>query len=181
MVQKELIISCAQGDRKAQREVYERLASKLYASTLKYAPNQEDAQDILQDSFITIFKKIGQFSHKGSFEGWCKRIAINEALKRYRGTKIYKLEDEEQIKDVELEVEDDESLTMDELLGMIQKLPDRYRMVFTLYSLDGYSHKDIAQMMEITVGTSKSNLARARFHLKDMIEKWRENNNHNAS
>jgi len=117
---------------------------------------------------VTIFKKISQYKHKGSFEGWLKRITINTALQRYRNKGIYEIINEEHIEDTSIDIDNDE-VSIDFLLTIIQKLPDRYRMVFNLYALDGYSHKEIAAMLDITTGTTKSNLARARMILKDKI------------
>lgn len=173
----ELIRSCLAGDSGAQKNLYNRFSSQLYGCCLRYASGYDDAQDILQDSFITIFEKLDQFNFKGSFEGWCKRITINTALMRYRGTKVYDLINEENLEsEDDNTVDDDDTVTMDILLKMIHELPDRYRMCFTMYAIDGYSHKEIAAMMEINEGTSKSNLARARQHLKIAINKHRLNN-----
>lgn len=180
MVLKELINECRNNNRKAQKELYDRFSSNLFASCLKYAPNYEEAQDILQDTFITIFKKIDQFKDEGSFEGWCRRIAVNTALQHYRKKKVFNLVNENQIKDEEV-IEETDDIDLKNLLAMVQQLPDRYRMVFSMYVLDGYAHKEIAKSMNITEGTSKSNLARARQHLKEMINTWRSNNNSNAS
>ncbi len=107
---------------------------------------------------MTIFKKIEQYKNKGSFEGWIKRITINTALQRYREKGVFEIINEENIEDVSVEI-DDNDISIDFLLKIIQELPDRYRLVFNLYVLDGYSHKDIAKMLNITTGTSKSNLA----------------------
>lgn len=182
MVLDELIHKCKDNNRKAQKEIYDRLSTTLYTSCLKYARNREDAQDILQDAFITIFKKIDQFNHKGSFEGWCRRIAVNTALMKYRGAKVVNLVHEEQIKDEALDIQEEvQELDLNILLQMVQELPDRYRMVFSLYVLDDYSHKEIAQMLNISEGTSKSNLARARYNLKEAIQQWRNNLNADAS
>jgi len=109
------------------------------------------------------------FVSKGSFEGWLKRIAINTALQRYRKPGVYSLVNEENIKEVEVEVEED-TIPLDYLLTIIQELPDRYRMVFNLYVMDGYSHREISELLTISQGTSKSNLARARVILKEKIE-----------
>ncbi len=181
MIQISLIEACCSNDRKAQRDVYNILSGKLYSSSLKYASSNEDAQDILQDAFITIFKKIHQFNHNGSFEGWCRRIVINTALARYRSNKI-KTVDEDRIRNLEVDVEVDEveDISLKELLSLIQELPDRYRLVFSLYTLDGYSHQEIAEVMKISVGTSKSNLSRARLILQDKINTWRQINKSNA-
>jgi RNA polymerase sigma factor (sigma-70 family) len=165
-----LIKKCVQNDRKAQAEVYQIYSGKLFAVCLKYSPNYQEAQDNLQDGFITIFEKIEQFNHKGSFEGWMKRIIINSALQKYRQKNILTLVKDE-IPDVIESVEvNEEKISMDFLLEKIQKLPDKYRMVFNLYILDGYSHKEISKELNISVGTSKSNLSRARQILKIKIE-----------
>jgi RNA polymerase sigma factor (sigma-70 family) len=165
-----LIKKCVQNDRKAQAEVYQIYSGKLFAVCLKYSPNYQEAQDNLQDGFITIFEKIQQFNHKGSFEGWMKRIIINSALQKYRQKNILTLVKDE-IPDVIESVEvNEEKISMDFLLEKIQKLPDKYRMVFNLYILDGYSHKEISKELNISVGTSKSNLSRARQILKIKIE-----------
>ncbi len=168
----QLIINCKKNDAKAQSQIYKLFSSKLFSLCLKYSKNYAEAQDNLQDSFVTIFKKIDQFSNKGSLEGWMKRITINTALQRYRSVGVFDLVNEDQIEDVAVEINDDE-VSLDFLLSIIQDLPDRYRLVFNLYVLDDYSHKEIAEMMGITTGTTKSNLARARMILKDKIEHYK--------
>lgn len=171
----ELIVKCIAGDPKAQRELYDRFSRQLYGCSLKYAACYDDAQDILQDSFITIFKKLEQYHFNGSFEGWCKRITVNTALMRYRGVKVYELINEEQIPSDDEVIEEDENMSLELLMKLIQELPVRYRLCFTMYAIDGYGHKEIATMMGISEGTSKSNVARARQQLKQQIIKWRCN------
>ncbi|MFK5878282.1 MAG: sigma-70 family RNA polymerase sigma factor [Flavobacteriaceae bacterium] len=166
---KKLIEKCAKNDRKAQAEVYQIYAGKLFAVCLKYSRNREEAQDNLQDGFMTIFDKIQSFKHNGSFEGWMKRIVINTALHKYRRKSLLSIVTEEISEEIVVEV-DEEFVSMDYLLEIIQQLPDRYRMVFNLYILDGYSHKEIAEELNITNSTSKSNLCRARMILKEQIE-----------
>ncbi|WP_147677677.1 RNA polymerase sigma factor [Algibacter pacificus] len=166
---KQLIEHCKTNDTKAQGELYKLFSSKLFAVCLKYSRNYTEAEDNLQDAFLTIFKKIDQFKHKGSFEGWLKRITINTVMQRYRNEKVFDIINEETLENVEVEIEE-EQLSIDYLLRIIQELPDRYRLVFNLYVLDDYSHKDIAEMLKINIGTSKSNLARARQILKQAIE-----------
>lgn len=144
----------------------------MFSLCLKYSRNRAEAEDNLQDAFLIIFDKIGQFKNTGAFEGWIKRIVINNALQRYRDKGVLNIVNEEQIEDVTVESEDDE-LNIDFLLSCIQELPDRYRMVFNLYALDGFSHKEIAEMLDITTGTTKSNLARARMILKEKIETYK--------
>jgi RNA polymerase sigma-70 factor (ECF subfamily) len=166
---KQLIENCKIDDTKAQSELYKLFSSKLFAICLKYSRSYVEAEDNLQDAFITIFDKIEQYKNKGSFEGWLKRITVNTALQRYRNEKVFDILNENTIEDVELEVEDS-AVSIDYLLQIIQELPNRYRLVFNLYVLDGYSHKEIANMLNINIGTSKSNLARARQILKQTIE-----------
>ncbi|MGB0890821.1 MAG: RNA polymerase sigma factor [Flavobacteriaceae bacterium] len=167
---KQLIEKCCQQNLEAQTKVYQLYADKLFATCLKYSRNYEDAQDILQDSFITIFSKINQFKHKGSFEGWLKRITINVALQKYRKKNPLQVVKEDSVEGMEEQVFDNINVSITVLLNLIQELPDRYRLVFNLYVLDDYSHKEISKMLSISVGTSKSNLSRARQILKKKIE-----------
>lgn len=138
---------------------------------LKYSRNKQDAEDVLQDSFITIFKKINSYESKGSFEGWLKRITINTALQKYREKSTLYLVQDKEIEEATQETTVAENeYKLEFLLDKIQELPNRYRLVFNLYVLDNFSHKEIAEMLHISVGTSKSNLSRARLLLKQMIE-----------
>ncbi len=166
----QLINNCKKNDIKAQEALYRLYSSKLFSVCLKYSRNYEEAQDNLQEGFLLIFEKIDQFSFKGSFEGWIKRLMVNFILQQYRKETFLNIVKEEIADDIE-EVEiDDENVSIDYLLKIIQELPDKYRLVFNLYAIDGYSHQEIAEMLKISVGTSKSNLSRARVILKDKIE-----------
>ncbi|HIP48036.1 MAG TPA: sigma-70 family RNA polymerase sigma factor [Lutibacter sp.] len=165
-----LIYQCVNNEPKAQEEIYRLFAGKLFALSLKYSRNRQEAEDNLQDGFITIFNKVNQFKNKGSFEGWMKRIVINTALQKYRNKSVLNLVNEENIaEEVSVEVEEEE-VSLDYLLSVIQKLPNQYRLVFNLYVLDGYSHKEVAKELNISEGTSKSNLSRARSILRKQIE-----------
>ena len=168
-----LIKQCANDDKKAQKEIYQLFAGKLFSICLKYSKNKQEAQDNFQDGFIIIFKKIGQFKFKGSFEGWIKRVMLNTILLKYRKKTVLNIVTEEIPDEVIVDVDDDE-ISLDFLLNLIHELPDRYRMVFNLYVLDGYSHREISEMLHIAEGTSKSNLARARAILKQKIEEHQE-------
>lgn len=165
-----LIQQCKQNDIDAQAEIYQLYASKLFALCLKYSKNYQEAQDNLQNSFLNIFNKIGQYSFKGSFEGWIKRLTINTVLQTYREKNVLNLVTEV-IPDMEEVEVDDEQVPLDYLLQLIQELPNKYRMVFNMYVLDDYSHREIAEMLNISEGTSKSNLHRARMILKDKLQK----------
>ena len=168
----QLIENCKKQNTKAQGELYKLFSSKLFAICLKYSRNRAEAEDNLQDAFLTIFNKIEQYKNRGSFEGYIKRITVNTVLQRYRNEKVFELINENIIEDARVEI-DEEDISIDYLLQIIQELPDRYRLIFNLYVLDGYSHKDIANMLDINIGTSKSNLARARQILKKTIENYR--------
>lgn len=141
---------------------------------LKYSRNYQDAEDVLQDSFVTIFNKINQYTGKGSFEGWLKRIVIHTAIQKYRKKSPLYLVKEEPKDTVEEVTINDEIINIDLLLTFIQQLPDRYRLVFNLYTLDNFSHKEIAEMLQISEGTSKSNLSRGRLLLKSKIENYQK-------
>ena len=174
MTLEELIQKCKQQNVSAQGELYKRYKRTLFGICLRYSPNYAEAEDNLHDAYITIFKKIEQFKGKGSFEGWIKRITVNVVLQKYRKLRAYPIEDNAQIED---DAEDDlvsgDDVPLDYLLKIVQELPNQYRLVFGLYVLDGYSHKEIADSLGISEGTSKSNLARARGLLRKKIEEYR--------
>lgn len=165
----QLIHNCKNQDIKAQEQLYRLYANKLFAVCLKYSSSYQQAEDNLQDGFMTIFDKIKQYQDKGSFEGWMKRIMINTTLQKYRKQSVFEIFNEDHLKEPAIEIDEDE-VSVDYLLDIIQELPDRYRQVFNLYALDGFSHKEISEMLHISTGTSKSNLARARMILKEKIE-----------
>ncbi|MDG1328442.1 MAG: sigma-70 family RNA polymerase sigma factor [Flavobacteriaceae bacterium] len=172
MTLEELISNCKKQDLKAQEELYKKFSGILFAVCLKYSPNYQEAEDNLQDAFLTIFKRIEQFKSKGSFEGWMKRVTVNTALQKYRKKKVFHLSNEEQIEEEEIVEVENNQVPLDFLLEIVQELPNRYRLVFTMYVLDDYSHKEIADSVGISIGTSKSNLARARGILKVKIEDY---------
>ena len=165
----QLITDCKKNSPKAQEQVYQLFSKKLFGVCLLYSSSYVDAQDNLQDGFLIIFNKIHQFNGSGSFEGWAKRIMINTALQKFRNVRFMERVDETIAIADEVEIED-ENIPLDYLLQMIQELPDQYRLVFSMYVLDDYSHKEIAEMLKISTGTTKSNLARARTILKEKIE-----------
>lgn len=166
----ELIKNCIKGNRKAQEQLYRDYSRVLFGVCLKYSRNKTEAEDNLHDSFMVIFNKIDQFKFKGSFEGWIKRITVNTVLQKYRKEASLSVVSDT----LEEEVEVDSSyldISLPVLLNYIQELPNKYRITFNMYVLDGYSHNEISQMLGTSTGTSKSNLARARMILKEKIEK----------
>ena len=172
MTLEELILNCKKQDLKAQEELYKKFSGILFSVCLKYSPNYHEAEDNLQDAFITIFNRIEQFKGKGSFEGWMKRVTVNTVLQKYRKQRVFNLSNEEQLEEEAVVEIEDNTVPLDFLLKIVQELPDRYRLVFTMYVLDDYAHKEISEIVGISVGTSKSNLARARGILKTKIEDY---------
>ena len=149
---------------------------------LKYSRTYQDAQDTLQDSFIVIFKDIKKFKHKGSFEGWAKRVTVNVALQKFRKKSILKFDkiEENQLTEEEITVDvDEKNISLSFLLSLINELPPKYQLVFNLYVLDGYSHQEISEVLNISTGTSKSNLFRARKLLQNKINNSKINSYEN--
>ena len=169
MILEKLISECQKNQPKAQEQLYRLFEKKFFGLCLKYSSSYADAQDNFQEGFLTIFRKINQYSGKGSFEGWAKRILINNALQKYKGVRFMEVLTDN-IPDVDVEI-DEEELSLDFLMQIIHELPDQYRIVFSLYVLDDYSHQEISEMLSISTGTTKSNLHRARLLLKEKIEK----------
>ncbi len=175
MTQKELIRKCKKGHRAAQEELYRTYSSVLFGICLKYSRNKTEAEDNLHDSFMTIYDKIHQYGSKGSFEGWLKRVTINTVLQKYRKSDPLTLVSETlEAKDAGNEQRQEE-IPLSTLLKYIQELPNKYRVTFNMYVLDGYSHREISEILGTSEGTSKSNLARARGILKERILKAKMN------
>jgi RNA polymerase sigma-70 factor (ECF subfamily) len=169
---KEIIKGCLDGNRRDQELLYRRNSAKLYAVCLQYSGNDEEAQDILQDGFIKIFENLHNYRHQGSFEGWIRRIIVNTALEKFRSRhNLYRVDDIDNITEPEANPDSDDfaGLQAVDLLFLIRELPPKYRMVFNLYAIEGYSHKEIGEMMNISEGTSKSNLSRARTILQKRV------------
>ena len=169
---KNIIKGCLNGDRRDQELLYRRHAAKLYAVCLQYSGNDEEARDILQEGFIKIFENLVHYKHEGSFEGWMRRIVVNTALEKYRNRhNLYRVDDIDTIpeQDAEPDNMDYSGLGVSDLLDIIRELPPKYRMVFNLYAIEGYSHKEISKMVNISEGTSKSNLSRARVILQRRV------------
>lgn len=168
----ELIEGCKVQDRRSQAALYHLYAPKLYAVSLRYMGTEVDAQDVLQEAFIKIFRALSAFRGDGSFEGWMRRIVVNTAIEQIRKKHLLTtLIAEQHEENIESEMASAiDQLSEQELLGMIQSLPTGYRAVFNLYVVEGYAHKEIALMLEITEGTSKSQLARARAMLQEKIK-----------
>lgn len=161
---------CKKGNGKSQEALYRLVAPGMYGLCLRYAGNEDDAKDILQDGFIRVFGKIAQFSGKGSLEGWIRRIMINTALERYRSRVVMERIDENPGR-YEKKAGSNVigNITAYEITCLIRELTPKYRMVFNLYAIEGYSHREISGLLGISEGTSKSNLSRARSILQEKM------------
>lgn len=174
----ELIARCKKGKRSAQQELYSRFSDKMLATCIRYVGNQFEAEDVLVVGFMKVFDKIDTFSGEGSFEGWIRRIMVNESLMYLRKQKHTKYHEDLETAERETASElSDSNLEAEDLMNMIQELPDGYRVVFNLYAIEGFSHKEIAQQLGVTEGTSKSQLSKARGMLKRMIENQEKTTN----
>ncbi len=175
-----IIKGCIRHNPKAQEQLYRMYKDSLFVLCLKYCRNEEEAEDNLHNAFIEILTGIGNYRGKGSFEGWMKRITINKAIDSYKKTiQLVPVKD-----DIPWNTDVSESemnMPLEHILQLIQELPDQYRLVFSLYELDDYSHREIAEMLSITEGTSKSNLSRAKTILKDKIKARQSYPDYNVS
>jgi len=167
---KELIEACVKGDRVAQRNLYDLFSRRMYVVCLRYTKSQQEAEDVLQDSFIKVFKNLKGYRGDSRLDYWIKRIVINTALNSQRKKLyMYPMVD---IDDVKNDFDHSKALSnfqMEELLKMIKELPTGCQAVFNLFAIEGYSHKEIAEMLEVSEGTSKSQFARARKLLQNKI------------
>jgi RNA polymerase sigma-70 factor (ECF subfamily) len=167
----ELRVLCIKGDGNAQNELYHRFAPKLWGVCLRYAKDRMSAEDILQEGFIRIFTYLDRFQNKGSFEGWMRRTMVNTAINYYKKNLSTAREAEynEYRSGKSNEADALSNMSHQELLALVQKMPNGYRTVFNLYIIEGYSHKDIAKSLNISENTSKSQLSRARAYLQEQI------------
>jgi RNA polymerase sigma factor (sigma-70 family) len=171
--EKEIIDGCIKNDRKMQKALYEKYASKLYAICMRYANDRAEADDILQEGFIKVFTKIEQFSQEHSFEGWLKRIMINTSITHYnQNLKHYYQKDIDEVNESEIEQFNvyEAEFSKEELLGIIHELADGYRVVFNLYAIEGYKHKEISEILGIDVATSKSQFHRAKKIIQEKLD-----------
>lgn len=168
----DLIEGSIRGERKAQFELYQRYAPKMFGVCLRYAANHEEAEDILQEAFLKVFRKLESFRGEGSFEGWMRRIFVNTAIEHFRRkTHLQPLSgaEEETMEGKYLTALD--HMAEKDIVQLVQQLPPGYRTVFNLYVVEGHSHRQIAEMLEISEGTSKSQLSRARQILQELVQK----------
>lgn len=173
ITESDLIHGCLEGNRRMQVELYSRFSPRMYAVCLRYAGNTAEAEDILQEGFIKVYKKLDSFRSEGSFEGWVRRIFVNTAIEHFRRKRYLQPVTEKEENTIEgkyFSVLDE--LAEKDILALVRELSPGYRTVFNLYVVEGYTHKEIADMMGISEGTSKSQLSRAKVILQDMVKKY---------
>ncbi|MDQ6844207.1 MAG: RNA polymerase sigma factor [Bacteroidota bacterium] len=167
----DLIQGCIDGNRQMQEQLYQKYSSKMYGVCLRYSGNVEDANDLLQEGFIKIFKNLIKFRGEGSFEGWMRRIFVNTSIEHFRKkVKLYNVGEvqENTIEDNDWNILD--TLAEKDIIALVNELSPGYKAVFNMHVIEGYSHKEIADILGITEGTSKSQLARAKGVLKKSLE-----------
>lgn len=167
----QLIKACKKQNIKAQSQLYQMYKDDLYILCLKYCRNKEEAQDNLQDAFLEIFSSIKTYKGNGSFEGWLKRITINKAIDSFKKNKHINIEiNNDILMDTNFDSEALDTIPLNQILKLVQALPTQYRLVFNLFELDGYTHNNISELLNISINTSKSNLHRARRILQTKIQ-----------
>ncbi len=174
MEQQLLIANCQKGDRLAQRKLYDRYAAQFFGVCRRYIYKKEDVEEVLLSAFYKIFTKINQYTGKGNFEGWMRRIVVNEALmflrKQNNLSTLQVVHTEDALKNMAVRPKADSNIREGEILKLLDHLPTGYRTVFNLYVIEGYSHKEIAQLLKVSINTSKSQLLKARRMLQEMME-----------
>jgi RNA polymerase sigma factor (sigma-70 family) len=171
LTEQQLIAAVKQGKRKAQKMLYDRYSPQMFGVARRYVKIREDAEDVLVSAFFKAMTNISQFSGKGSFEGWIRRIVVNEALMLLRKRHNFNLTIEAENFDIQTDMTIEGDLATQDLLKYLEQLPNGYRTVFNLYVLEGYKHREIAEQLGISINTSKSQLILAKKRLKDILEK----------
>ncbi|MEM6967594.1 MAG: sigma-70 family RNA polymerase sigma factor [Bacteroidota bacterium] len=170
MTEKEIIQGCRKKNRKAQQFLYEKYAPKMFGVCRRYVKNYEDAEDVLVEAFFKVMTKIEMFSGKGSFEGWIRRIIVNESLMHLRKNHNFRLTVEISNIDIKSTVTIEDDLAAQDILNLLDKLPTGYRTVFNLYVVEGYKHREIAEELGISINTSKSQLILAKKRLQTLVK-----------
>lgn len=167
-MERELLLECQRSDRNAQRKVYEKMAGRLYAVCRRYLKSDEDIEEVLADTFYKIFTKIGQLQNPDTFEAWARKITVNECLQKLRTHKALFISLEEN--QIDTSESSTESLSLEkDILNLLNFLPEGCRAIFNLFAIEGYPHKEIATMLSISEGTSKSQLNFARKKLQELL------------
>ncbi|GAO44189.1 RNA polymerase sigma factor [Flavihumibacter petaseus] len=169
----DLVKGSIAGDARMQEALYQRYAGKMYAVCLRYSGNNDDAQDLLQEGFIKVFRNLDKFRNEGSFEGWLRRVFVNTSIEHYRRkVHLNSITENEEVRIEDPSVSVLDQLAERDIVQLVQELSPGYRAVFNLYVIEGYSHKEIGDMLHISEGTSKSQLARAKSLLQKKVAEY---------
>lgn len=172
----DIIRGCLLNNAAMQKMLYDKYSAKMYGIAVRYAHDAEDAKDILQDGFVKVFQNLSKFKGTGVFEGWMRRIFVNTAIEHYRRKNTtYEIQESHEKQTSDRDVSAVDKLAAAEILNMVKSLPNGYRTVFNLFAIEGYSHKEIAEMLNISEGTSKSQYARAKALLQEKIKNHEKN------
>ncbi len=168
-----ILLACKKGDAKSQKLLYDLLVRKMFGVCMRFTRDYSEAEDVLQEGFLKVFQNLKYFDNKGSFEGWVRKIMVNTSLEKFRKQNfLYPVSDISEYDEVDNISDTLSGMTEKELLQMVQALPPQYKTVFNLYAIEGYNHQEIAKLLGISEGTSKSNLSRARGLLQQMVKKY---------
>ena len=168
-----LIKACGTGDNKAFKKIYDQHSGTMYSICLRYMNNEDEAKDALQEGFIKVFKNISKFKFTGSFEGWMKRIFVNSSIELIRKRKMHLDVSELNSNELPLTAKiETGSMDAEKMMTLVQQLPEGYRTVFNMFIVDGYSHKEISDYLEISESTSKTQLFKARKQLQEWLKDW---------
>ncbi|MCU0421200.1 MAG: sigma-70 family RNA polymerase sigma factor [Bacteroidia bacterium] len=167
-----IIEGCLNGKRSSQKALYDRFAGKMLGVCMRYAKDRAEAEDMLQEGFIKVFHNIGKFKNDGSFEGWVRRIMVFTAINYFKH-RIRKFQEDLDQEGADASYDDEiiDKISAKEIIALVQHLPEGYRMIFNLYAIEGYTHKEISDMLGISVGTSKSQYSRARMSMQQLLAK----------
>jgi len=181
-VEEQIIDGCIAGDRRAQKMLYDQHSPTMLGICYRYSKSSDEAQDIMQDGFIKVFSNIESFRRQGSFEGWIKRIMVNTALNHYHKNQKLLHQNIDDIRETKIIIDDDGPkrklpFNQMEMLQAIRSLPDGYSVIFNLYVFEKYKHREIAEMLNISVNTSKSQLSKARNYLKKVLARIEQQRN----
>lgn len=184
-----IVAGCINNDRNSQRRLYEMFYGKMMGVCLRYANDSNEAKDILQDGFIKVFRNLDRYNFSGSFEGWVRRIMVNTAIdyfRKKRSAHVLLLPDEQAIEgfeenseeEFEINPTDEPEFTMDDVIKAMQQLSPAYRAVFNLFVMENRSHQEIAEMLDISIGTSKSNFSKAKANIRKILLKQTKKSNY---
>ncbi len=170
MTEQELIVACKNQDRRAQKLLFDRYSPKMFGVCKRYIKNREDAEDVLVEGLFRALTKIDMFKSQGSFEGWIRRIIVNQALMFLRKKNNFKMTVEVSNIEIKSQINAEDELVAQDILNLLEKLPTGYRTVFNLYVLEGYKHREIAELLGISINTSKSQLILAKKRMQSLIK-----------